>query len=189
MALLRKCQPSGILPVSQPSAQENRSGKRSQRRRNVTAPGPMELLLFKVGQSWRAGAATGMRGRCSAFRRSLCATAAACRGWSSASDLLLCPLPGAPFRYRHNCVLSCHRQKETSNITVLDWFMVKSYCWKGNHDRGEHSRIPAAAAASRCGKHRHTRPQLSSPSPVCTRRVRGAIGARTNEELRVDLDG
>lgn len=64
---LRPCsenssEPSGILPrlqggVSSPPA----PGTRRQTRRNVTASGPMEPLLFRTGPGWRAGAAAGMR--------------------------------------------------------------------------------------------------------------------------------
>lgn len=171
-ALLRKCQPSGILPVSQPSAQENSSGKRSQTRRNVTASGPMELLLFKLGQGWRAGAATGMRESCSAFTRSFCATAAACRGWRSAVRPASLPSSRSSGHIL-NCVLSYHRKKETSNITVLDWFIsIGRRAIVGNATRtrakvvklcGRRERqdsIPATA--SRCDKHRHPRPASTS---------------------------
>lgn len=64
---LRPCsenssEPSGILPrlqggVSSPPA----PGTRRQTRRNVTASGPMEPLLFQPGPGGRAGAAAGMR--------------------------------------------------------------------------------------------------------------------------------
>lgn len=157
MALLRKCQPSGILPVSQPSAQENRSGKRSQRRRNVTASGPMELLVFKLGQSWRAGAAAGMRESCSAFTRSFCATAAACRGWRPAVSPASLPTARSSIQIlRRNFILSQtegNQEHHGLGLVYSEELLLD--------DRGEHIRIP---------------PQLLLPDVSQTHRTGSVLG-------------
>lgn len=54
---------------------------------------------------------------------------------------------------------------------LMDWFIVKSYCWKRSHDRGDHIRIPSQLLlpdVTSTDTQDRPPPQLSSRSPGCT---------------------